>query len=81
MLKCISPGNHPHYQERSKRGQHCNLDYISLWKGNMDLQYVPDAYCMINYVCSYVLEAAECGMTKSLKQVGKQLNDKEVKYN
>ena len=55
-----------------------NLDSISLWKANKGLWYVADIYCVINYVCSYVLKR-ENGIGEILKQVGEHLRDKDIK--
>ena len=32
----------------------CNQDILSLWRGNVDLQYVINEIATVKYVCSYV---------------------------
>ena len=54
-----------------------NLDCISVWRANMDLQFCADPYSCIMYVLSYILKS-ECGMSETLKQVAKQFHDKEL---
>ena len=41
----------------------CNQDILSLWRGNVDLQYVINEIATVKYVCSY--------MTKGEKGMGK----------
>ena len=55
----------------------CNLDCLSLWKANMDVQYVADAYACIMYVLSYVMKC-ERGMSEILKRVAKEFKDECV---
>ena len=59
------------------RTNNCNLDCLSLWKANMDLQYVADAYACIMYVLSYVMKC-ERGMSEILKRVAKEFKDECV---
>ena len=54
-----------------------NLDCITTWRANMDLQFIADSYACIMYILSYVMKS-ECGMSETLKQVAKQFHDKEV---
>ena len=54
-----------------------NIDCISLWKANMDLQFCVHPYACIMYVLSYVMKS-EHGMSEVLKQVAKQFKDKAV---
>ena len=39
----------------------CNNDILSLWRGNVDLQYVINKIATVKYVCSY-LTKGEKGM-------------------
>ena len=32
----------------------CNHDILSLWRGNVDLQYVINEIAVVKYVCSYM---------------------------
>ena len=43
----------------------CNKDILSLWRGNVDLQYVINEIATVKYVCSY--------MTKGEKGMGETL--------
>ena len=43
----------------------CNNDIFSLWRGNINLQYVINEIATVKYVCSY--------MTKGEKEMGKTL--------
>ena len=54
-----------------------NIDCISVWKANMDLQFCVHPYACIMYVLSYVMKS-EHGMSEVLKQVAKQFKDKAV---
>ena len=54
-----------------------NLDCITTWRANMDLQFIADSYACIMYILSYVMKL-EHGMSETLKQVAKQFHDKEV---
>ena len=59
------------------RTNNCNLDCLSLWGANMDVQYVADAYACIMYVLSYVMKC-ERGMSEILKRVAKEFKDECV---
>ena len=54
-----------------------NMDCISVWKANMDLQFCAEAYACIMYILSYVMKS-ERGMSETLKQVAKEFKDKAV---
>ena len=49
----------------------CNNDILSLWRGNVDLQYVINKMATVKYVCSY-LTKWEKGMGETLKRVAKE---------
>ena len=49
----------------------CNYDILSLWGGNVDLQYVINETATVIYVCSYVTKG-EKGMEETLKGVAKE---------
>ena len=49
----------------------CNKDILSLWKGNVDLQYVINEIATVKYVCSYMTKG-EKGMGETLKRVAKE---------
>ena len=44
---------------------------LSLWRGNVDLQYVINDIARVKYVCSYMTKG-EKGMGKTLKRVAKE---------
>ena len=48
----------------------CNHDILSLWGGNVDLQYVINEIATVKYVCSYTTKG-EKGMGETLKRVAK----------
>ena len=49
----------------------CNHDILSLWRGNVDLQYVINEIATVKYVCSYMTKG-EKGMGETLKRVAKE---------
>ena len=49
----------------------CNNDILSLWKGNVDLQYVINEIATVKYVCSYMTKG-EKGTGEPLKRVAKE---------
>ena len=49
----------------------CNQDTLSLWRGNVDLQYVINEIARVQYVCSYMTKD-EKGMGETLKRVAKE---------
>ena len=49
----------------------CNNDILSLWRGNVDLQYVIHEIATVKYVCSYMTKG-EKGMGETLKRVAKE---------
>ena len=48
----------------------CNHDNLSLWGGNVDLQYVINEIATVKYICSYMTKG-EKGMGETLKRVQK----------
>ena len=48
----------------------CNHDILSLWGGNVDLQYVINKIATVKYVCSYMTKGKK-GMGETLKRVPK----------
>ena len=48
-----------------------NHDILSLWRGNVDLQYVINEIATVKYVCSYMTKG-EKGMGETLKRVAKE---------
>ena len=55
----------------------CNQDILSLWRGNVDLQYVIDEIATVKYVCSYMTKG-EKGMGKTLKTVAKECKNDAI---
>ena len=49
----------------------CNQDILSLWRGNVDLQYVINEIATVKYVCSYITKG-EKGMGETLRRVAKE---------
>ena len=49
----------------------CNHDILSLWRGNVDLQYVVNEIVTVKHVCSYMTKG-EKGMGETLKRVAKE---------
>ena len=45
----------------------CNQDILSLWRANVDLQYVINKIATVKYVCSYMTKG-EKGMGETLKE-------------
>ena len=56
----------------------CNKDILSLWKGNIDLQYVINEIATVKYVCSYMTKG-EKGMGETLKRVAKECQNDAVR--
>ena len=48
-----------------------NHDILSLWRGNVNLQYVSNETATVKYVCSYMTKG-EKGMGETLKRVAKE---------
>ena len=48
----------------------CNCDILSLWRGNVDLQYIINEIATVKYVCSYMTKG-EKGIGETLKRVAK----------
>ena len=56
----------------------CNRDIFSLWKGNVDLQYVINEIATGKYVCSYMTKG-EKGMGERLERVAKEHQNKTIR--
>ena len=56
----------------------CNKDTLSLWKGNIDLQYVINEIATVKYVCSYMTKG-EKGMGETLKRVAKECQNDTIR--
>ena len=54
----------------------CNVDILSLWGGNMDLQPVVDVGAVM-YVCSYMTKG-EKAMGETLKRVSKECRNDDI---
>ena len=54
----------------------CNQDILSLWRGNVDLQYVINE--TVKYVCSYMTRG-EKGMGETLKRVAKECQNDTIR--
>ena len=55
----------------------CNYDILSLWGGNVDLQYVINEIATVKYVCSYMTKG-EKGMGETLKRVVKECQNDSI---
>ena len=55
----------------------CNQDILSLWRRNVDLQYVINEIATVKYVCSYMTKG-EKGMGEKLKRVGKECQNDAI---
>ena len=49
----------------------CNNDILSLWRGNVELQYIINETAIVKYVCSYMKKGKK-GMGETLKGVAKE---------
>ena len=56
----------------------CNHDILSLWRGNVDLQYVINEIATVKYVHSYMTKA-EKGMGETLKRVAKECQNDAIR--
>ena len=56
----------------------CNPDILSLWRGNVDLQYVINEIATVKYVCSYMTKG-EKGMGETLKRVAKECKNDAIR--
>ena len=56
----------------------CNNDILSLWRGNVDLQYVINEIATVKYVCSYMTKG-EKGMGETLKRVAKECQNDAIR--
>ena len=50
----------------------CNQDILSLWRGNVDLQYVINEIATVKYVCSYMTKGKK-GMGGNIKKSSKRM--------
>ena len=55
-----------------------NPSLLKIWRANMDLQYVFDAYACIMYVTSYLCKA-EKTMSQLLRAASREANDEDVR--
>ena len=55
----------------------CNHDILSLWGGNVDLQYVINEIATVKYIFSY-MTIAEKGMGETLKRVAKECQNDTI---
>ena len=55
----------------------CNQDILSLWRENVDLQYVINEIATVKYVCSYMTKG-EKGMGETLKRVTKECQNDAI---
>ena len=55
----------------------CNQDILSLWRGNVDLQYIINEIATVKYVCSYMTKG-EKGMGETLKRVAKECQNDAI---
>ena len=55
----------------------CNHDILSLWGGNVDLQYVINEIATVKYVCIYITKD-EKGMGEMLKIVAKECRNDTI---
>ena len=51
---------------------------LSLWRGNVDLQYVNNEIATVKYVCSYITKG-ENGMGVTLKRVAKECRNDAIR--
>ena len=56
----------------------CNQDILSLWRGNVDLQYVTNEIATVKYVCSYMTKG-EKGTGETLKRVAKECQNDAIR--
>ena len=56
----------------------CNVDILSLWGGNIDLQPVVDDVGAVMYVCSYMTKG-EKAMGETLKRVSKECKNDDIR--
>ena len=56
----------------------CNQDILSLWRGNVYLQYVINEIATVKYVCSYMTKG-EKGMGETLKRVAKECQNETIR--
>ena len=55
----------------------CNHDILSLWRGNVDLQYVINEIATVKYAFSYMTKG-EKGMGETLKRVAKECQNDAI---
>ena len=70
-----------HFEMKSTRCVYkcmCNQDILSLWRGNVDLQYVINEIATVKYICSYMTKG-EKGMGETLKRVAKECQNDAIR--
>ena len=55
----------------------CKYDILSLWGGNVDLQYIINEITTVKYICSYMTKG-EKGMGETLKRVAKECQNDAI---
>ncbi len=55
-----------------------NLEVITAWKGNMDIQFILNPYACVMYITSYMLKS-EGAMSELLRQVAMESRGEDIK--
>ena len=55
----------------------CNHDILSLWRRNIDVQYVITEIATVKYVCSYMMKGGK-EMGETLKRVSKECQNDAI---
>ena len=55
----------------------CDHDILSLWGGNVDIQYVINEIAIVKYVCNYMTKGKK-GMGETLKRVAKECRNDSI---
>ena len=56
----------------------CHQDILSLWRGNVDLEYVINEIATVKYVCNYMTKGAK-GMGETLKREAKECQNDAIR--
>ena len=56
----------------------CNQDILSLWRRNVDLQYVINEIATVKYICSYMTKGEKV-MCETLKRVAKECQNNAIR--
>ena len=56
----------------------CNQDILSLWRENVDLQYVINEIATVKYVCCSITKG-EKGMGETLKRIAKEYQNDAIR--